>query len=88
MTAGIGRLRFDIPPGPLGAVLAAFEQATGLEWRSRDEAIRELASPGVSGLFTADQALERAARGNGRDLRFTEDDGVALDLRGSRSRST
>ena len=74
--------RFDIPPGPLGTVLAAFSEATGLDVEVTDEAIRGLDSPGVSGLFTPHQALERLLAGTDVTFRFTEDDEVTLALQG------
>ena len=74
--------RFDIPPGPLGTVLAAFSEATGFDVEVTDEGIREISSPGVSGLFTPHQALERLLAGTDVTFRFTEEDEVTLALRG------
>lgn len=74
--------RFDIPPGPLGTVLAAFSEATGFDVEVTDESIRGISSPGVSGLFTPHQALERLLTGTDVTFRFTEEDEVTLALRG------
>ena len=38
--------RFDLQPGPLGAVIAAFEQLTGVKVTVSMEAIRTIQSPG------------------------------------------
>ncbi len=75
-------LRFDIPPGPLGAALTAFSEATGLDVQVTEEAIREMSSPGVSGLFTPHQALERLLAGTGVTFRFTGAQEITLDLEG------
>lgn len=72
--------RFDIPAGPLGSALRAFETVTGLEVRLADEAIREVESPGVSGLLTADQALDRLLEGTSVHFRFVDAGTVALEF--------
>src|SRR5262245_41994143 len=52
--------RFDIPGGPLEAALAAFEAVTGLRVEVPSRAtVQSVNSPGVSGTYSADQALER-----------------------------
>jgi catecholate siderophore receptor len=74
--------RFDIAPGPLDAVLAAFEKATGVTVRLSDERLRRVASPGVSGLFSATQALEQLLAGTGLTFRFVAPGSVVLDVQG------
>lgn len=73
-------VRFDIPSGPLAAVLDAFSEATGLDVEVTDEAVRQFRSPGVSGLLTAHQALERLLAGTGATFRFTAEYEVTLAL--------
>ena len=73
-------LRFEIPPGPLGAALVTFEQTTGLRVEVSHETVRGIVSPGVAGLFTAGQALEELLAGTGVTWRFTEAGLVRLDL--------
>ena len=80
-TSGMPALRFDIPAGPLGAALDAFESASGLRVEMEDEALRELESPGVTGLLTADQALARLLEGTGVDFQLTGARTVRLGLR-------
>lgn len=80
-TAGMPALRFDIPPGPLGAALDAFGSAAGVRVEIEDEAIRGLDSPGVSGLLTPDQALAELLEGTGVAHRFTDARTVRLDFR-------
>jgi hypothetical protein len=72
--------RFDIPPGPLGDVLAAFEAATKVKVTVTVDSIRTLQSPGVSGLHTAERALEQILAGTGISYRFTAPDAVTLRL--------
>lgn len=73
--------RFDIPPGPLSAVLRAFQDATGLVVSVELEQIGDLASPGVSGLLTVEQALEELLAGTGLTYRFTAPQAVRLELK-------
>ena len=55
--------RFDIPAAPLDVVLERFRVVTGLRVRVADPAIGTLQSPGVAGLFTAEQALKQLLTG-------------------------
>ena len=55
--------RFDIPAAPLDVVLERFRIVTGLRVRVADPAIGTLQSPGVAGLFTAEQALKQLLTG-------------------------
>ena len=74
-------LRFDITPGPLGTALTSFEKVTGLTVEVANDNIRTLNSPGVSGVFSAEQALAQILHGTGVSYRFTGARAVALDLR-------
>ena len=60
--------RFDIPPGPLDVVLAAFEQLTGLRVTVSVDAIRSIQSPGVTGTLTTEEALQQMLAGNERGV--------------------
>jgi len=73
--------RFEIPAGPLDAVLAAFEQVTGVRVSVSQEGIRSVSSPGVAGVYTADQALRKMLADTGLAYRFTSPDAVTLDLK-------
>lgn len=65
-------LQFDIPAGPLDAALAAFEAVTGLTVVIPARATMQgLNSPGVSGTYTADQALEKLLAGTGLSFRVS-----------------
>jgi catecholate siderophore receptor len=72
---------FDIPPGPLHIVLATFQAQTGIAATVARAGIDELQSPGVTGLFSQEQALDQLLRGTGVAFRFTSTTTVTLDLR-------
>ncbi|MGE0704173.1 MAG: TonB-dependent receptor plug domain-containing protein, partial [Vicinamibacterales bacterium] len=63
--AQAARHTFNIQPGPLSDVLAAFEALTGLRTTVAEEGIRQLQSPGVTGTMTANEALARLLAGTG-----------------------
>ncbi len=73
--------RFDIPAGTLDAVRVNFEKVTGLKVSVSQEGIGSLASPGVSGVFTADQALQKLLSETGVTFRFVSATAIALDLK-------
>ncbi|HEX2252529.1 MAG TPA: TonB-dependent siderophore receptor [Thermoanaerobaculia bacterium] len=72
--------RFDIPPGPLRAVLAAYTAATGLRVEATVDELLDLASPGVRGDLTAAEALDELLAGTVVTYRFTAEHGVRLEL--------
>ena len=72
--------RFDVPAGTLADVARAFEAVTGLTVSYTNESIRDLPSPGVSGLFTPERAMTQMLMGTGVGARFTAA-GVTLDIR-------
>src|SRR5579862_6631227 len=73
--------RFDIPAGPLGEALAAFEQVTGFTVTVSKEGIRILPSPGVAGVYPDEQALQKLIADTGLTYRFTSTTAVSLDLK-------
>ncbi len=72
--------RFDIPPGPLGQALDAFQEITGLSVEVADESIRALGSQGVKGVFTAEKALQELLAGTGVTFRFTASGTVMVEV--------
>jgi catecholate siderophore receptor len=74
--------RFDIAPGPLATVIAAFEKITGYTVTLSDPALGEIASPGVSGVTTVDQALAQLLTGTGVSAKETGLRRVTLELAG------
>ncbi len=73
-------LRFDIPAGTLDEVLSSFQNSTGVKVLAPNEGIRSLECPGVSGLYTTEQALRVLLKGTGVDYHFTGVNTVALAL--------
>lgn len=72
---------FDIPAGTLSEVLTAFEKATG--WRITVPAdIRDIASPGVSGNYTEEQALKQILQNTGVVYTIVAPKEVSLKLQG------
>ncbi len=74
--------RFDIPPGPLETVLAAFQKLTGLQALVPNEKLRSIPSPGVSGVYTVEKALAQILAGTGVTYRFSGPKIVTLELEG------
>src|SRR5262249_60674198 len=74
--------RFDIPPGPLETVLAAFQKLADLQVLLPNEKLSAIPSPGVSGVYTAEKALSQILAGTGVTYRFTGPKIVTLELEG------
>jgi catecholate siderophore receptor len=74
--------RFDIPPGPLETVLATFQKLTDLQALIPNEKLRAIPSPGVSGVYTVENALAQILAGTGVSYRFTGPKIVTLELEG------
>ncbi len=73
-------VKFDIPPGTLADVLQKFHALTGLEVVFGREGIRDVASPGVVGVYTNAQALDHLLAGTFVTYRFTGPNLLTLDL--------
>jgi catecholate siderophore receptor len=74
--------RFDIPSAPLQTVLAAFRQQTGIVATAVRDGLYALQSPGVSGLLSPEEALQRLLAGTGVTFTFTSPTSVSLDISG------
>jgi catecholate siderophore receptor len=72
--------RFDIPAGPLDAVLAAFQSTTGWIVTVPDPALLMIQSKGVSGLFPPEQALRQLLSGSNVSYRVTGAQTAILEL--------
>ncbi len=72
--------RYDIAAGPLGDVGSAFERASGVHLTLAITSIASIQSPGVSGTFTTEQALQVMLAGTGVRFRLTSATTVVLDL--------
>src|SRR5262245_37605974 len=76
--------RFDIPAGPLDHALAALERIAGVAVTvssSLRPTIQALNSPGLTGTFTADQALDRLLAGTGLSHRLAGANAYTIDVR-------
>ena len=76
-----GLRRYDVPGGPLETVLAAYQSASGVAVTFPAELVRGIGSAGVSGMFTADQALARALEGTSLAFRFTAPFAAIVEVR-------
>lgn len=63
--------RYDIPAGLMGAVLDAYQERSGVHVAIPITGIRELRSPGVSGFYSAQAALEQILKDTGLVYKFT-----------------
>ncbi|HEU4871491.1 MAG TPA: TonB-dependent siderophore receptor [Pyrinomonadaceae bacterium] len=74
------RMTFDIPAGTLESTLVAFQKTSGLQVVIPNDAMRTIASPGVKGGFSAEQALRQILRGTGISYRFSDKRTVILEI--------
>jgi catecholate siderophore receptor len=76
--------RFDIPAGALDQTLRAFERVTGVSisvGASLADTVQALHSPGVRGVYSAPQALDRLLDGTGLVHRLSGANAYAIDVR-------
>lgn len=74
--------RFEIPAGTLEAVLAVFQNQSGVRVLIPDDRLRSISSPGVMGVYTTEQALAQILTGTGVGYRFNSPKLVTLELQG------
>ncbi len=73
---------FDIPGGPLDTVIAAFTRDTGIAVHlPAVPGAGTIYSPGVSGTFTIEQALQQLLSGTSLSFRMIAPDDVSLEFR-------
>jgi catecholate siderophore receptor len=70
--------RFDIPAGPLGAVLEAYRTTSGVRVRVPDPAVLQIPSGGVTGVLPVEAALRQILAGTTLGFRFTSTDTAEL----------
>jgi catecholate siderophore receptor len=78
-----GARRFDIPSGSLEAVLDAFQKLTGWIVIMPNEAMRGIPSPGLSGVYTTEQALKQLLTGTGISYKVTGEKTATLEIQAS-----
>ena len=78
----VATTRFAIAAGPVADVIKVFQQATGLSIQLALDSIGAIQSPGVTGVFTIEGALQEMLAGTGLAFRFLDPTSVSIDLRG------
>ena len=74
------QITFNIPGGTLETVLLAFQKSSGLQVVIPNDGMRPLASPGVVGRYSPEQALREILRGTGITYRFSDKQTVILEI--------
>jgi len=74
--------RFEIQPGTFADVMAGFETATGLRIEIPWESLRKTGLPGITGLYTPEDALKKLLEGTGIEFRFVGPRNVRLEIPG------
>jgi catecholate siderophore receptor len=72
--------RFDIPAGTLKTALENFEKITGISFTLEKNDILEVPTPGVAGVFSAEQALQKILAGTGVSYTFKSAKAVLLEV--------
>lgn len=72
--------RFEIAPGPLGAVLEAYRAVSGIKVNVPDAGLLQIPSPGVKGVISVEVALKQLLVGTSLGFRFTAADAAALSF--------
>ena len=73
--------RFEIGPGPLGAVLEAYRAASGVKVNVPDAGLLQIPSPGVTGVMSVEVALKQLLVGTTVGFRFKAADTRRADAR-------
>src|ERR1700759_2172661 len=79
--------RLEIPAGPLDTPLAAYQRVTGIDvtYNVPTETIAGFKSPGVTGLYSEDQALRAILAGTGLSYRIDGNGRVTISVAGNES---
>ena len=76
------RAQYAISAGPLGDLIERFEQAAGVRLTLAMDSLAMIQSPGVSGFYTVEQALQQLVAGTSLSFRFTAPGLALLDIAG------
>ena len=76
------RAQYVISAGPLGDLIERFEQAAGVRLTLAMDSLAMIQSPGVSGFYTVEQALQQLVAGTSLSFRFTAPGLALLDIAG------
>jgi catecholate siderophore receptor len=79
--------RLEIPAGPLDVTLATYQRIAGIDvtYAVPSETIAGFKSPGISGLYSEDQALRAILAGTGLSYRIDSTGGVTISVAASES---
>lgn len=73
-------IKYEIPAGTLESTLTLFQKVSGLQVIIPNEAMKPVASPGVNGTFTTEQALRELLKGTGITYRYSDAKTVILEI--------
>ncbi len=71
---------FDIPAQSLSSALLQFSENTGIKTFFSADVARDIQTPGLSGSYTPQQALDKLLTNTGIAYRFTDTESVALSV--------
>src|SRR4051794_801587 len=80
-TDGLPVRRYDLAPGILDAVVREFQNVAGVTVTFSDPTAAQIFSPGVSGVYTVTQALDKVLANTGITYRVANDKTIRLSLR-------
>src|ERR1700733_14968482 len=74
--------RLEIPAGPLDSTIAAYQRITGIDvtYNVPAETVAGFKSPGVTGLYSEDQALRAILAGTGLSYRIYDDGKATISV--------
>jgi hypothetical protein len=81
-THGLTVLRFDIPEGSLESVLAAYQKTSHFTVTVPRDSMLGISSPGVTGLYKPEAALQALLTGTGLIYHLTEANKATLEIEG------
>ncbi|MGC2659755.1 MAG: TonB-dependent siderophore receptor [Bryobacteraceae bacterium] len=77
---GLPERRYAIAAGDLSTVIGEFEKVAGVHVEAGDRALLDVASPGVTGVFTVEEALKKVLAGTGLSYAFRGTSSVVLQV--------
>ena len=78
---GLPVRRYDLAPGNLDTVVREFQKVAGVAVVFSNPAAAQVFSPGVSGVYTATQALDKLLTNTGVEYRVANDKTIQLSLK-------
>lgn len=72
--------RYDIPAADLSDVISEFEKVSGVHVEVADQRLLGVASPGISGVYTVDEALNKMLTNTGLSYSFRSTSTVVLQM--------